>query len=785
MLDHDSSHQDRWHPGAVALSDPPGSAAPSQVIASMDTPVSSKAPGDEDSAETLLSKFEYLYGLTKGDPRSERIRERISKFSSADLSAHRYQVIAALSGEIYEDPAAPQAVALRFHEASPATSIIEATDGRKFPIIDPELGKGGQGFVLLVEDSTFPIEDGRHDQVVKECPIDVMEKSRGKKWIAAEPDPQSQIARLSREASIAEELSRKDLKYIAPKFLGRGTRRTVTETGEEKFHAFIQYEFARSMSAQHLRDGMGEETMPLRAFYDLALQMLISTYGFHRATFIHRDIKPGNFVIRSDGKGTMIIDYGFAKRKHDDEGDEDMTVLTQAGVLMGTPPYMSPEQFDSPASVDEKSDVYSLAVTLNQLLTGRLVFKCANATEYRLAHLNKSPTDTIDHLRTLGLPEEMVTALANALAKNPEQRPSVEDLMTVFLQHSSFDRTLKPKDMLEKAKKGLMKLQLPEELLQKVTRADAPLPSGFPSSPNDRDDKGAESMYSALKDAYPEQVVASTRKGVGRVLRSVVALGVAAVAAGGGYAFSHRNDGKEKDDTIPPVVRPLEPDVPSEPVAQKVSHESVPDQLATPTLSAELPVSDTKSPEQLAAEKIFPSSDLFKGTVKDGKLTKLILFSGKSCEMAPEAFTTYMSGGAVRIVQFSMTIPQLAKYFGMSEEALPLDAVAKTQKSVTATLIVNPGNEFIFAPERMGWAVGSDKGVSVFSNAEKNTFKPCFGENASASPIAGFSGNETMLKVLQELPLPEEFDALDETQKGCLKVIGHWKKVCETVQKKQ
>ncbi|MSR67802.1 serine/threonine protein kinase [Candidatus Peribacteria bacterium] len=772
MVDHDSSSHDHWHSRAVAVSDPPRSETPSKAIAAMDTPVTSNASENVDSAESLLSRFEFLYGITKGDPTSERMKQRMSKFSPTDLSTHRFQVIAALSGEIYEDPAAPPLVALRFNNASPATSVIEDTDGRKFPIIDPELGKGGQGSVLLVEDSSYPIADGRHDQVLKVCPITVMKEKKNKRWIAAESDPRSDVARTSREAMIAEELSKEDsLKYMAPKFLGRVTRKTVTATGEETFNASIQYEFARSMSAKQLRDGMGEHTMPLRAFYDLALQMLISTHAFHWAKFIHRDIKLGNFVIRSDGKGTMIIDYGYAKRKGDDEGDEDMTVLTQAGVLMGTPAYMSPEQFDSPASVDEKADVYSLAVTLNQLLTGRLVFKCANATAYRLAHLNEPPTEAIDHLKTLGLPEEIVTSLEQALAKDPEQRPTVEDLMRIFVKYSSFDTKLKPRDMLERTRRGLMKLKLPEELLQQVSKPDAPLPSGFPSSPNDRDDKGAESMYFALKAAYPMQVVASTRRGIGRALWPVVAL-TGIVAAMTGNSMLRKNSVKESS---VPTVTPIGVDVPSSPVTT-VSQESVTGRENV-----------QESPQQPSSQEIFHSSDLFEGTVEKGKLTKLVLFKGKTCEMTVDAakILTFTSGGKVSMVKVDMSLEMLEKYTGLSrEELLRQKPKLNGMTSVPAFLIVN-GQGFVFTINYTGWVSGAGDQASVHTDLSDSAIHTQYGEHVALSKQeSDYRNDPRMLSVLDSLPETQEFESLDDYKKACLGVILSWKNECKNAQQK-
>ena len=135
----------------------------------------------------------------------------------------------------------------------------------------------------------------------------------------------------------------------------------------------------------------------------------------HEVGVIHRDIKPANLMIANDGR-VKIMDFGIARVR-------GSVRLTRVGTAVGTPLYMSPEQCKG-SEGDERSDVYSLAVVLYELLCGAPPF--AAATEYDLiqAQIKAEPPPLIP--RAPGVSPKLEAAIMTALAKRPEQRfPSV------------------------------------------------------------------------------------------------------------------------------------------------------------------------------------------------------------------------------------------------------------------------------------------------------------------------------------------------------------------------
>jgi TolB-like protein len=134
----------------------------------------------------------------------------------------------------------------------------------------------------------------------------------------------------------------------------------------------------------------------------------------HQHGVIHRDIKPENLLLTSDGN-TEVADFGIA-RALGGGGDER---LTETGLAVGTPAYMSPEQATAEREVDARTDVYSLACVLYEVLAGEPPYTGPTAQ----AIIAKRLTEPVPHLRTLrDVPESVERAVTRALARAPADR---------------------------------------------------------------------------------------------------------------------------------------------------------------------------------------------------------------------------------------------------------------------------------------------------------------------------------------------------------------------------
>ena len=142
----------------------------------------------------------------------------------------------------------------------------------------------------------------------------------------------------------------------------------------------------------------------------------------HQQGIVHRDLKPDNVVL-CDKAGQKdwveVLDFGIAKRQTEEDKEEQK--LTQQGMVLGTPPYMSPEQFTG-KPIDKRSDIYSLGVMAYEMLTGKLPFSGNTAWEWATAHMTAQPVP-LDTLPIGGrIPPPMKHAITRAMEKDPNAR---------------------------------------------------------------------------------------------------------------------------------------------------------------------------------------------------------------------------------------------------------------------------------------------------------------------------------------------------------------------------
>jgi len=143
----------------------------------------------------------------------------------------------------------------------------------------------------------------------------------------------------------------------------------------------------------------------------------------HMQGIIHRDLKPDN-VILTDRAGetdfVKLLDFGIAARTESADAQKEQK-LTQQGMVLGTPPYMSPEQFTGKA-LDARSDIYSLGVMSYEMLAGRLPFDADTPWQWATQHMSVQPIPFEVSAPAKNIPDTMRKAILRALSKNKEDR---------------------------------------------------------------------------------------------------------------------------------------------------------------------------------------------------------------------------------------------------------------------------------------------------------------------------------------------------------------------------
>ena len=174
---------------------------------------------------------------------------------------------------------------------------------------------------------------------------------------------------------------------------------------------FLVMEFIEGIGLDRLLVPSAER-LPLERCLDLGIQVSEALEYAHRRGVVHRDIKPANILLTHDGRA-KIADFGIAKLAG--------VQLTQTGQMMGTPAFMSPEQF-SGGPVDARSDLFSLGAMLYWMLTGEKPFGGESLTvvSFRVVYTEPIPATRVDP----SLPRELEAVLSRCLAKNPSDRYS-------------------------------------------------------------------------------------------------------------------------------------------------------------------------------------------------------------------------------------------------------------------------------------------------------------------------------------------------------------------------
>jgi eukaryotic-like serine/threonine-protein kinase len=155
--------------------------------------------------------------------------------------------------------------------------------------------------------------------------------------------------------------------------------------------------------------------LPVSWATSIAAQICAVLSYAHAVPVVHRDLKPGNVMISRDGS-VKVLDFGVAALLRD-----DVTKLTSTGRVIGTKPYMSPEQIQN-SPITPLSDLYALGCLLHELLCGERVFQAEDEIALMYQHLEKQPTPLREI--KLDVPVELERLVLDLLAKNPSDRPA-------------------------------------------------------------------------------------------------------------------------------------------------------------------------------------------------------------------------------------------------------------------------------------------------------------------------------------------------------------------------
>ncbi|MFE2226990.1 protein kinase domain-containing protein [Streptomyces kronopolitis] len=199
---------------------------------------------------------------------------------------------------------------------------------------------------------------------------------------------------------------------------------SVYDSGEDELDgAMVPYIVMEYVAGQPLRSDLDTDVaqhgaMPTEKALKITADVLAALEVSHEMGLVHRDIKPGNVMLNKRGV-VKVMDFGIARAMQ-----SGVTSMTQTGMVVGTPQYLSPEQALG-RGVDARSDLYSVGIMLFELVTGQLPFDADSPLAIAYAHVQEEPP--VPSGINSALPPAVDALVARALKKNPNERfPTAE-----------------------------------------------------------------------------------------------------------------------------------------------------------------------------------------------------------------------------------------------------------------------------------------------------------------------------------------------------------------------
>ncbi len=297
----------------------------------------------------------------------------------------------------------------------------------RYKLID-ERGRGNFAIVYIARDM-----ENNHIYAVKAMHVELSNDSE-------------LLARFEREAHILSNLNDPHIVQIA-------------DYGEDDIVHFIVMDYIDGQNLKYHTITHGP-LEPARAL-EYARQIAEGLDAAYKHGVVHRDIKPQNILINSNDI-VKITDFGLARSR-------ETVTLTQSNVFMGTPYYIAPEQAESGRSADTRSDLYSVAIVLFEMLTGHPPFEGETAVDIVIKHMNEK-VPAISRLRH-GLPPEMDAFFQKAMAKTPADRyqtplefmAALEQLQQLVQAMPREERVIEPERAQRQGNGGLANKPTPQK----------------------------------------------------------------------------------------------------------------------------------------------------------------------------------------------------------------------------------------------------------------------------------------------------------------------------------
>ena len=252
-----------------------------------------------------------------------------------------------------------------------------STFAGRYQIIE-ELGKGGMGKVYKAVDTR------------------INEKIALKLIKAEISSDNKTLERFGNELKLARKIVHKNV--------GR-----MYDINEEEGTHYITMEYVSGQDLKGLIRQSGQ--LAIGTTISVAKQICEGLAEAHKVGVVHRDLKPNNIMIDREGE-VRIMDFGIARSLKEKS-------ITGAGVMIGTPEYMSPEQVEG-KEVDQRSDIYSLGIILYEMVTGRVPFE--GETPFTIGMKHKGETPKNPKVLNAQIPEDLSNMIMRCLEKDKEQR---------------------------------------------------------------------------------------------------------------------------------------------------------------------------------------------------------------------------------------------------------------------------------------------------------------------------------------------------------------------------